>query len=53
LKITEVARIILGIFFSIVPGTDVMILKMFSPKNSAKKLAFLIQNKAILLKIGI
>jgi hypothetical protein len=22
------------------PGTDVMILKIFSPKNSAKKLAF-------------
>jgi hypothetical protein len=28
------------------PGTDVMIFKIFSPKNSAKKLAFLNQNKA-------
>jgi hypothetical protein len=28
------------------PGTDVMILKIFSPKNSAKKLAFLTHNKA-------
>jgi hypothetical protein len=28
------------------PGTDVMILKIFSPKNSAEKLAFLSQNKA-------
>jgi hypothetical protein len=28
------------------PGTDVMILKLFSPKNSAKKLAFLTLNKA-------
>jgi fatty acid-binding protein DegV len=34
-------------------GTDVMILKIFSQKNSAKKLAFLIQNyaKAKLCKI--
>jgi hypothetical protein len=32
-------------------GTDVMIfLKIFSPKNSAKKLAFLTQNKAKLCK---
>jgi hypothetical protein len=28
------------------PGTDVMIFKIFSPKNLAKKLAFLTQNKA-------
>jgi hypothetical protein len=28
------------------PGTDVMILKIFSPKKSAKKLSFLTQNKA-------
>jgi hypothetical protein len=28
------------------PGTDVMILKIFSPNFSAKKLAFLTQNKA-------
>jgi hypothetical protein len=28
------------------PGTDVMIIKIFSPKNLAKKLAFLTQNKA-------
>jgi hypothetical protein len=28
------------------PGTDVMILKIFSPKKLAKKLAFLTQNKA-------
>jgi hypothetical protein len=32
-------------------GTDVMILKIFSLKNSAKKLAFLTQNKAKLCKI--
>jgi hypothetical protein len=28
------------------PGTDVMLLKIFSPKKIAKKLAFLTQNKA-------
>jgi hypothetical protein len=28
-------------------GTDVMIFKIFSPKNSAKKLAFFTENKAI------
>jgi hypothetical protein len=33
------------------PGGDVIILKIFSPKNSAKKLAFLTQNKAKLCKI--
>jgi hypothetical protein len=32
------------------PGTDVMIFKIFSPKISAKKLAFLTQNKAKLFK---
>jgi hypothetical protein len=32
------------------PGTDVMILKIFLPKNFAKKLAFFIQNKAKLCK---
>jgi hypothetical protein len=32
------------------PGTDVMIFKIFSPKNSAKKLAFLTQNKASFCK---
>jgi hypothetical protein len=32
-------------------GTDVMIFKIFSPKNIAKKLAFLTQNKAKLCKI--
>jgi hypothetical protein len=32
------------------PGTDVMILKIFSPKKSAKNLAFLTQNKAKLFK---
>jgi hypothetical protein len=32
-------------------GTDVMIFKIFSLKNSAKKLAFLTQNKAKLGKI--
>jgi hypothetical protein len=31
-------------------GTDVMILKIISPKNSAKKLAFWAQNKAKLCK---
>jgi hypothetical protein len=33
------------------PGTDVMILKIFSPKISAKKLAFLTQNKAKIYEI--
>jgi hypothetical protein len=33
------------------PGTDVMILKIFSLKNFAKILAFLTQNKAKLCKI--
>jgi hypothetical protein len=41
---------ILGIFHGHsvyrAPGTDVMILKIFSPKNLAKKLAFFTQNKA-------
>jgi hypothetical protein len=32
-------------------GTDVLIFKIFSPKNSEKKLAFLTQNKAKLCKI--
>jgi hypothetical protein len=32
------------------PGTDVMILKIFSPKKIAKKLAFLTNNKAKLCK---
>jgi DNA-directed RNA polymerase beta' subunit len=31
-------------------GTDVRILKIFSPKNSEKKLAFVTQNKAKLCK---
>jgi hypothetical protein len=35
------------------PRTDVMIFKIFLPKNSAKKLAFLTQNKAKLCKIWI
>jgi hypothetical protein len=33
------------------PGTDVMIFKIFSPKNSKKKMAFLTQNKAKLCKM--
>jgi hypothetical protein len=33
------------------PGTDVMIFKIFSPKNSAKNLKFLTQNKAKFCKI--
>jgi hypothetical protein len=33
-----------------VPGTDVMIFKIFSPKKSAKKLVFLTQNKAVFKK---
>jgi hypothetical protein len=33
------------------PGTDVMILKIFVPKNLAKKSAFLAQNNAKLCKI--
>jgi hypothetical protein len=41
-----------GRFFSqIHPGTDVMIFKIFFLKNSAKKLAFLTQNKAKLCTI--
>jgi hypothetical protein len=28
------------------PGTDVMILKIFSPKNLAKKFSFLTENNA-------
>jgi hypothetical protein len=32
-------------------GTDVMILKIFSPKNSEKKLGFLTRNKAKLCNI--
>jgi hypothetical protein len=35
--------LILGGFF--ITGTDVMILKIFSPKNSAKKWRFLLQTK--------
>jgi hypothetical protein len=37
-----------GDVFSNPSGTDVMIFEIFSPKKSAKKLAFLTQNKAIL-----
>jgi hypothetical protein len=33
------------------PGTDVIIFKIFSPKKSAKKLAFFTKNKAKLCKI--
>jgi hypothetical protein len=33
-------------FVELAPGTDVMILKKNSPKNSAKKLAFSTQNRA-------
>jgi hypothetical protein len=40
-----------GDHYSMLPGTDVMIFKIFSPKNSAKKLAFLTQNKAKLCKV--
>jgi hypothetical protein len=36
----------LGDFFTNASGTDVMIFKIFLPKNSAKKLAILSQNKA-------
>jgi hypothetical protein len=35
-----------GRFFQKSSGTDVMILKIFSPKNLAKKWRFLTQNKA-------
>jgi hypothetical protein len=35
----------------LVAGTDVMIFKIFSPKNSAKKLAFLTENKANFLNL--
>jgi hypothetical protein len=37
---------LLSFAFSNEPGTDVMIFKIFSPKNLAKKLAFFTQNKA-------
>jgi hypothetical protein len=37
---------IAGLGLGSIPGADVMILKIFSPKNSAKKLAFLSQNNA-------
>jgi hypothetical protein len=40
----------LSLGFLSLPGTDVIIFKIFSPKNSAKKLAFLTQNKAKLCK---
>jgi hypothetical protein len=39
------AKNVIGYFIPI-PGTDVIIFKIFSPKKFAKKLAFLIQNKA-------
>jgi hypothetical protein len=42
---------ILGDFVTNSSGTDVMILKIFSPKISAKKLAFLTQNKAKICEI--
>jgi hypothetical protein len=32
------------------PGTNVMIFKIFSPKNPVKKMAFLTQNQAKLCK---
>jgi hypothetical protein len=35
----------------LISGTDVMIFEIFSPKNSAKKMSFLTQNKAKLCKI--
>jgi hypothetical protein len=41
---------VLGDFVTNSSGTDVMIFKIFSPKNSAKKLAFLTRNKAKLCK---
>jgi hypothetical protein len=44
---TSFAKHFLGRAF---PGTDVMILKIFSPKNSATNLAFLTGNKAKLCK---
>jgi hypothetical protein len=37
---------ILGGFFTNTSGADVMIFKIFSPKNFAKKMAFLTRNKA-------
>jgi hypothetical protein len=40
-----------GDLFTNSPGTDVIIVKIFSPKNSAKKLAFSTQNKAKLSKM--
>jgi hypothetical protein len=39
-----------GDFFTNSSGTDVMILKIFSPKNFAKNFAFLTRNKAKLRK---
>jgi hypothetical protein len=40
----------MSFFCCYVTGTDVMLFKIFSPKFSAKKLAFLAQNKAKLCK---
>jgi hypothetical protein len=34
------------LYFTQIPGTDVMILKIFSPKKSAEKLAFFAQTAA-------
>jgi hypothetical protein len=38
------------IYIKFLPGTDVMIFKIFSPKNFGEKFAFLTQNKAKLCK---
>jgi hypothetical protein len=40
-----------GIVMCECTGADVMTFKIFSPKNSAEKMAFLTQNKAKLRKI--
>jgi hypothetical protein len=39
-----------AVFFTAASGTDVMIFRIFLPKNLTKKLAFLTQNKAKLKK---
>jgi Ni,Fe-hydrogenase III small subunit len=43
--------VVVAVKSEVVSGTDVIIFKILSPKNSVKKLAFLTQNKAKICKI--
>jgi sulfopyruvate decarboxylase TPP-binding subunit len=47
---TQIPYRLLEKVMSILAGADVMIFKIFSPKQSAKKLAFLTKNKTKLFK---